>query len=208
MPVASINTTKLVRLSELNNNLSSVIEFSYDEEDNRRSLFGSTGQAVARTGVTAAAGAAGVYGGALANKAIQRSGGYAANLAAGKAAFTRGAAGTGLQNIAKGPGRSIGQGLGMALSKLKTLLPSLKLSSKESEIKLDEHILEPWGDQPKTKIIDEQFPAGLSPAAALKFPFPKLMRYLNQKEMYRQQFSKQEKLIELKVKTESLIHGS
>lgn len=195
------NPSKLVRLSELNHNLDSVIEFDYDDDpQKRRSLLGTTAEVAAGAGA-----GAGAY---LGHQAIQRSGGYASNLASGKSAFTRGLHGTGLQGLTKGPGRSVGQGLGMALSKLKTILPNLKLSSKEPEIQLDEHILEPWGDQPKTKIIQEEFPAGLSPAAALKFPFPKLMRYLNRKEMYRQQFSKQEKLIELNTKAEALCHGS
>jgi len=198
-------TSKLVRLSELNHNLGSVIEFAYDYEEPKTSRLAGA----AALGVLPGAG----IGGYLGHKAIQGSGGYGANWAAGRSAFSRGVRGTGLQGIAKGPGRSIGQGLGMALSKLKTILPSLKLNSKEKTIQFDEHILKPFSDGavPNSKIIQEEFPADLSPAAVLKFPFPKLMRYLNRPNQLQQQysgFSKREKLIELKAKVENLVHGS
>jgi len=60
----------------------------------------------------------------------------------------------------------------------------------------------------ESKIDQLEFPAGLSPLAALQFPLPVLMRYLNQRNYLQQQFSwKQERLIQLNAKLDE-IHAS
>jgi hypothetical protein len=60
----------------------------------------------------------------------------------------------------------------------------------------------------ESKIDQLEFPAGLSPAAALRFPLPVLMRYLNQRNYLQQQFSwKRERLIQLNAKLDE-IHAS
>lgn len=223
-PSTNMNaTSKLVRLSELNHSLDSVVQFAYDDEDHDDRF---TRNYKIGAGLTAA-GAAG-YGGYLGHKAISASGGYGANLAAGRSAFARGMHGTGLQGIAAGPGRSIGQFAGKAttgaqsalgkifnpqiLARLKGLVVHSAPIDK-NEIRFDNHILEPFADGavPNSKIIAEEFPPGLSPAAALQFPFPKLMRYLNRPQQLQQQFrgfSKIGKLVELKSKLETMVHGS
>lgn len=196
------DTSKLVRLTEIGKNLDSVIKFAYDDEEtNKRSALG--------TGALVGGAAATGVGGTLAHQAISSTGGYAKNWSTGVAGLQRGWRGAGLQGVAKTAGRGWGHQLGMALSRLKPLLAGARLmSSKDETIQFDEHLLEPWGDMPKTKIIQEDFPAGLSPAAVLRFPFPKLMRYLNRPNQLQQQwsgFSKKEKLIELQSKVDSLI---
>lgn len=75
----------------------------------------------------------------------------------------------------------------------------------------DEHILEPWqGVMSKSKIVQEEFPAGLSPAMALRFPLPKIMRFLKARrpQLLQEQFpgfsSRMEKLIKLNSKLDEL----
>jgi len=188
-------TSKLVRLSELSHNLDSVIKFDYDD-DNKRSLAGTAVKGAGLAGL----GTAGLYGYGLKRRGVDP-GKFGGGLykAAGTDIHNVGSAmasgrvpTAAVGDIGKSIGagaRGIGQQVGGALAKLRTLLPGLKMSSRGETIQFDEHLLEPWGDQPKTKIVQEEFPAGLSPAAVLKFPFPKLMKYLNRKEMYRQQYS-------------------
>jgi hypothetical protein len=83
-------------------------------------------------------------------------------------------------------------------------------SSKEKPIQFDASILGPWQGPSghESKIDQLEFPAGLSPAAVLRMPFPKLMAYLNQRNLLQQQFSwKHERLIRLSAKLDE-IHAS
>lgn len=200
--------SKLVRLSDINSNLEGIIQFAYDDEDDPRLSWTDTaakGAALAGAGV----------GGYLGHKAIQATGGYGANLAAGKSAFQRTLAGKGMQGLTAGPGRSIGQlagtattGAQSALGKVSGWLDKLKglvvksAPPDPNEMRFDEHILEPFSDGavPHSKIIQEHFPRGSNPGYApwaknlsreemLKLPFPQLMRLLNPPQQLRQQFS-------------------
>jgi hypothetical protein len=86
----------------------------------------------------------------------------------------------------------------------------VEMSAKEKPIRFGAEILGPWhGKTGHTSKIDQyHFPAGLSPAAALQFPLPVLMKYLNQRNLLQQQFSwKHERLIQLSAKLDE-IHAS
>lgn len=62
-------------------------------------------------------------------------------------------------------------------------------SRLDSIIKLDDTLLQPFqGSAFKSKIEEEQFPAGLSPAAALRLPFPQLMQLLQRRNILQQIF--------------------
>lgn len=193
------NPSKLIRLNEVEQKLDSIIQFDYGNDDqNKRSALGTAG-------VVGAGTAAGV-GGTLAHQAISSSGGYAKNWATGVGGFQRGLAGKGMQGLGRTFGRNVGQQLGQALNKIKTLW---KFSSNDQTVKFDSNLLEPFsaGAVPNSKIIEEQFPAGLSPAAVLRFPFPQLMAFLKQRNILQQQFSKREKLIALGSKVDAIIRS-
>lgn len=170
--------SKLVRLAAIDGKLNSLIRF--DDDDDRRK------QAGLITGGTLGGAAAGV-GGVLGHQAIQRAGGYGA--VAGKAGSYLG--GLGQKVAASGAWQNILKKLGAAGAKA--------LSAKGKTIEFNT-LLGPWQGsmKPESKIDQEQFPAGLSPAAALRLPFPQLMRLLNQRNLLQQVYSaKLEKLIEL-----------
>lgn len=194
------NQNKLVRLAAIDKNIDSIINFAYDDED-KKPLLGTA----AKAGTLVGAG----VGGTLAHQAIRSSGGYGANWQGAKLGYKLGGTtGAGLPQTLGARVGSLTGGMksqfGLALQKLKTILPNLKLESKESETRFAyvdpadakaqkkvEPILQPFSDGavPHSKIIEEEFPAGLSPAAVLKFPFPKLMRYLNRPNQLQQQWS-------------------
>lgn len=73
-------------------------------------------------------------------------------------------------------------------------------------IQFDASILGPWqGDTCRSMISQEHFPAGVSPCAALRFPLPVLMRYLNQRSQLQQVFSsKVERLVQLSAKLDEI----
>jgi len=210
--MSDLSESRLIRLAKIDDHLDHVIRFDYNDDDqDKRSLVGG----LAKVGAAGAVGA----GATLGHQAIQSTGGYTKNWMAGKAAFGRSFANPakGMQGIAKGPGRVVGQQIGGALAKLKEVLPSLRLSSKHPEIRLDETILSPWqGSLTKSKIAQEQFPAGPNPDFApwaknlsreemLKLPFPKLMQFLNQRNLLQQRFSwKRERLVELNAKLDEI----
>jgi hypothetical protein len=109
----------------------------------------------------------------------------------------------------KGPirGAAIGTGaylLGRHMGKKKA---ESNMGSKEKPIEFGSEILGPWqGAKGTGKLYQEDFPAGLSPAAVLKFPFPKLMAFLRQKNILQQVFSeKMERLVELDSKLDEVI---
>lgn len=194
-PKLFMNTSKLVRLAAINSGLDSIIEFAYDDE-NRHPLL--------KTGAAAGAG----VGGTLLHQAIMRSGGYRANLGT----LRRGGQdllGQATGNVAKGAGE-VGGVVGSALRKVwKPIAGVAKrfLESNEKPIRMDDTtILEPWeGSSFKSKIAEEQFPSGLSPAAALRLPFPQLMALLQKKNILQQVFSeKLDKLIELNGKLDKI----
>lgn len=246
------NPSKLVRLAEINNRLDPIIQFQFAREYDDRDRDRDQGHPI-ETAAKVGAGAATLGGGYLAHRAIQRYGGYGANVEGFKQAmagtlpkmqktipvgggayvtkgglgmgvgqqvgalqksFGRGLRGTQLTGIARGPGKYIGQYAGKAIGGLAGLFGK-KFGSREPMIQLDENILEPTNVQ-KTKIVQEQFPAGKSPghqrdptAEILKLPFPELMKLLKQKNILQQQFpgfSKKEKLVELGSKLDGIIH--
>lgn len=195
------NPSKLVRLNEIGKTVDSIINFAY-EDPRKSSLAGG----VAKVGAAGAAGAAGLYGYGLTRRGVSAgpwgSGLYKAAgqdihnvgsaMAAGRAPS---AAFRDIGSSVAAGGRGVGQGFKLALQRLKTFLPSVKgLSANGGMIRFDdkkEDLLEPAseGQVPNSKIMQEEFPAGLSPAAVLKFPFPKLMRFLQQKNILQQQYS-------------------
>ncbi len=86
-------------------------------------------------------------------------------------------------------------------------LPSWLFESKDKPIEFGTEILAPWhGNTGHTSKIDQlEFPAGLSPAAALQFPLPVLMHYLNQRNIMQQTFSwKTERLVQLSSKLDEI----
>lgn len=206
-PSHQMNTDeRAVRLAAIDKKLESLVQFQYDDPDDQRRF---------PYGKTAAVGGA-VGGGYLLNRAVQRTGGWGANLAAGRTAFADRLAGQ-LRFPGGGPGAAVGSTLARgaktispALAKLKGLvkpvLARVGLESKEKPIRLDETLLQPFqGDAFESKISQEQFPAGLSPAAALRMPFPELMKLLQRKQILRQVFSeKHGRLVELNDKLDAI----
>lgn len=195
--------SKLVRLSSISSGLDSIIKFAYDDDDENKSPLLKTGEAA---GATAGVG----VGGTLLHQAIKRQGGYRAALQAGKGAFkgvteTTGQALLPGMGIAKGVGSSIGSVLGKAWKPVAGVAKRF-LESKEKPIRMDTTILEPFqGSAFKSKIAEEQFPSGLSPAAALRLPFPQLMSLLKSKNILQQVFSeKLDKLISLNGKLDEI----
>ena len=90
---------------------------------------------------------------------------------------------------------------------LGNLLKKIRLESKDKPIELKASIVGPWvGSKGHESKIDQlEFPAGLSPAAALKFPLPKLMAYMNQRNQMQQVFSgKHKRLVELNSKLDEI----
>lgn len=91
-------------------------------------------------------------------------------------------------------GAVVGAGLGLGAGLLTR--PKRK-SIEELSAKLDRliefekaEILGPWQGHlgAESKIDEEHFPAGLSPAAALRTPLPRLMAYLNKRNILQQVF--------------------
>jgi hypothetical protein len=199
-PSHQMNTPndRLIRLGAIKKNLDSIVQLQYEDPYvEKKDKF-----PLAVGGAGAVAGAGGV----LAHQAIKRSGGYAANLGAAKAASRFGpdllAKATGQ---AFSPGRAAGSALWKMKNLAKPLLGRFGLESKEKEISMDETLLEPFqGSAFKSKIEQLQFPAGISPLMAMKMPFPKLMALLQKKQILRQVFSKKEKLIELNAKLDEI----
>jgi hypothetical protein len=199
-PKLFMNSDKLVRLSEIDRKVDSLIQFD------RKSLL-DTGEDVA----AGAALTAGGYGAYKTHKAIQGAGGYREagqqlkiGYGIGKAGGAEVPIGEAWKGLRKGfkkaPGASIGSALGILRSKL-------HLESKEKPIQFDASILGPWqGSKGHESKIDQlEFPAGLSPAAALQFPLPVLMKYLNQRNLLQQQFSwKAERLVQLSAKLDEI----
>jgi hypothetical protein len=65
----------------------------------------------------------------------------------------------------------------------------------------------PWqrSTEPESKIEQTQFPAGLSPAAALRIPLPQLMAFLNQRNILQQVFSeKMDRMVKLNSKLDEI----
>lgn len=205
------NQSKLVRLERIDKNLDSIIQFQYDQ--NQHPLL--------KTGTTAAVGA----GGLALHQAVKRTGGYGANIAAmktgqdllgqatGNVAAGTGAVGAALKpaaSAAASAGKSVGSVAGKVWSGLKkAFVPAAEtlVSDPSKAIEFDATILGPWQGHSghETKIDQYEFPAGLSPAAVLKFPFPKLMAYLNRRNILQQQFSwKQGRLIQLSAKLDEI----
>jgi hypothetical protein len=206
------NTQKLIRLSEINHDLDSVIQFDYYDQ-RQRSLAGD----VALVG----GGAATIGGGYLAHRGIQKAGGYGkfaqqAGLGydigkaagAGKNAVGIGeAAGQFGKTFGKAPGAALGTAAGIGRAKIGSAAAGLWKRIKnffedpEKPIEFDGIM----GNKEHTSKIDQlEFPAGLSPAAALQFPLPVLMRYLNQRNLLQQQFSRKERLVQLSAKLDGI----
>jgi hypothetical protein len=83
----------------------------------------------------------------------------------------------------------------------------VEMSANGEPIQFDASILGPWqGSKGHESKIDQlEFPAGLSPAAALAMPLPALMAYLNQRNLQQQVFSlKTERLIRLSAKLDEI----
>jgi hypothetical protein len=210
---------RLVRLAAIDERLNDLIQFQDSDDPYNQRKFPWL-----KTGATVGAGA----GGLLAHQAIRRTGGYGANLGAmrygpdllgratGAIAPNTGAVGAAL-SPAYGAGAAAAKSVGGAAksgSKLvwsaikKAFVPAAEaaLQSKEEPITLDATLLEPFqGSAFKSKIEQLQFPSGLSPLAAMRLPFPKLMALLQKKQILRQVFSKKhEKLIELNAKLDEI----
>lgn len=194
---------RLVRLAAIGDRLNSVIQLQYeDEEHDVRKKFPWL-----KTGAAVGAGAGGVLG----HQAIQRTGGYGANIRALR--YGPDLLGKATGNIAESTG-AIGAGVRRATlpvltagkKALKPLLGRFGLDSKEQPIRLDETILEPFqANSFEGKLYQQQFPAGLSPLAAMKLSLPKLMALLEKRQILRQVFSKKhEKLIELNAKLDEI----
>jgi len=204
------NPSKLIRLSAINEGMDSLIELDQDDDDRHPYLkAGALGVGAAGVGAT------GLYGAGLLQRTKLGLGG-AWNLARkdigniGQGGFSKIGS-----TISKGYGATLKPAVGTLGGAAKDIWSRLgklgsrlvRASSKAPEIRFDEHILEPFseGAAPKSKIAQEQFPAGLSPAAALQLPFPVLMRYMNRRNILQQAFSKREKLIQLNSRVNDLI---
>jgi hypothetical protein len=200
----SIPNERMVRLEAIDKTLDSIIQFQY-EGDDTRSRYG-----LLKTGAGVGAG----VGATILHQAIARQGGYGAAWKAGKGAFKTATEKTGQALLpgmeavgaaAKGVGSSVGSALGKVWKPVSKVARRF-LESNEKPIRLDATLLEPFqGSSFKSKIEEEQFPAGLSPAAALRLPFPKLMALLNQRNLLQQVYSEKiDKLIELNEKLDLL----
>lgn len=192
--------SKLVRLAQIDNQLDSIVQFAYDDDDRQGNFF----KKASLVGAGAVGAGAGLYGYGLLRRGVNPTAGGLYKAAGTDVRNVRSAVGAGrIPTAAVGDiGRSIGAGArglagnvkkygAMGLKRLTPLLSKMKFwSSRERPIYFDEHILEPFaeGAVPDSKIIQEQFPAGLSPAAALRLPFPELMRLLKQRNLLQQQF--------------------
>lgn len=194
---------RLVRLAAIGDRLNSIIQLQYEDEDyDTRKRFPWL-----KTGAAVGAGAGGVLG----HQAIQRTGGYGANVralrygpdllgkATGNIAESTGAVGAGARRVAL-PALTAGK------KALKPLLGRFGLDSKEQPIRLDETILEPFqANSFEGKLYQRQFPAGPSPLSAMRLSLPKLMALLEKKQHLRQVFSrKHEKLVELNAKLDEI----
>lgn len=195
----SIPNERLTRLTAIDKNLDSIVQFQYyedpDEPSPRKKL-----------GLVTAGGLVGA-GGVLGHQAVQRTGGYAANVGAAKVASKFGpdllAKATGQ---AFSPGRAAGSALWKLKNLAKPLLGRVGLEAFAEPIRMDATLHEPFqGSAFKSKIEQLRFPSGLSPLAAMRLPFPKLMALLNRPQQLRQVFSKKhEKLIELNAKLDEI----
>lgn len=109
--------------------------------------------------------------------------------------------------------------LAETLKKLEDLTEPIELAIDRSALikqgsinpHISEHILDPWqGVMSKSKIIQEDFPSGISPAMALRFPLPKIMRFLKARrpQLLQQDFpgfsSRMNRLIQLEKRLDSL----
>lgn len=204
--------SKLVRLAQIDKQLDSIVRFAYSDEDDKTPPWSTPAKVGAGAGIG--------VGGFLAHQAVQRGGGYGALIpqarvgyALGKTAGSSIPYGQALKTAAgaatQAPGAAVGGLAGVTGSKISSLLAKLAkpaakaLEAKTRMISFDENILQPT-NVPKTKIVQEQFPAGKSPgyqrdptAEILRLPFPELMKLLKQKNILQQQFSKHGKLVEL-----------
>jgi hypothetical protein len=190
---------RMVRLAAIDKKLDSIIQFQYDDEPRPATYSG-----LAKIGAGVGVGA----GGLLLHGAIRKQGGYQAAWKAGQSAFKDAGNKTGQMLLpgmeaVKGVGSKVGGFLGKIT---KPLLGRFGLESNEKPIRFNT-LMGPWQGsmKPESKIDEQQFPAGISPAAALKMPFPQLMALLNKRNLQQQVYSsKLERLIELNEKLDSL----
>lgn len=193
------NPSRVVRLAQINN----AIEF--DDEARRRRLEELAGGAA---GI-----ATGIPAGTLATKFIGNRNAFLERVLASEHP----------ERWIKGLGYT-GMGTGIAAGMLtaRTIRKQFErdrqqraareLSSKKKPIEFadlpiaNKDILQPWqaGEEQGSKLYEVQFPAGLSPAAALRLPLPQLMAFLNQRNILQQQFSKRERLIRLSAKLDEI----
>jgi hypothetical protein len=203
-PLKYESSAKLVRLSLIDTALDSVIKFQYEDDQDQRRRF---------PWLTAGAAAGAGAGGLLAHQAIRSSGGYAKNLLGARAGYGLARSGLGAASSA---GSSLGYKAGGLAGKGVNILGDIlkkfrRFESNEKPIEFKASIVGPWvGSKGHESKIDQlEFPAGLSPAAALKFPLPKLMRYMNKRNLMQQVFSrKQERLVELNSKLDEIQLGT
>jgi len=199
LPQVFMNTSKLVRLSAIDNRLDSLIQFR-DWRD--------TTEDVAAGGALTAGG----YGGYKLHKAIRASGGYreagqqlGIGYGLGKAGGADVPLGTAWKGLRKGfkgsPGASVGSALGILRSKL-------HLESKEKPVQFGTPApISPWGGSTghESKIDQVEFPSGPAPLTMLQMPLPALMRYLNRPGQLQQAFSrKKERLVQLSAKLDEI----
>lgn len=201
------NTQKLIRLSEINRGVDSLIQFK--DRD-----WTDTGADVAAGGALALGGV-GTY---KLHKAIQGAGGYRASAQQAGMGYdlgkTVGSGKVGLGETAKSfagafkesPGGAVGGALGILRAKLGK---AFHYQSKEKLIQFESPTpISPWGGSTghTSKIDQLEFPAGLSPVSALQFPLPVLMHYLNQRNILQQTFSwKTERLVQLSAKLDDVV---
>lgn len=199
------DTSKLVRLSEINKGVESLIEF-----DRHDATDVAAGGALALGGV-------GLY---KAHKTIRKTGGYgqfAGELGTGYKFGKQYGGGVGVgqsfKELRKGLGVAPGEAIGSALGTVRAKIGKFfHLKSKEKPIEFadlpfaNQDNLGPFqaGDEQNSKLYQVQFPAGLSPLAALQLPLPQLMVFLSQRNHLQQQFSRKERLIQFSAKLDEI----